>query len=231
LQAAAKVAEMDPLNSYQAWQIMARGMAMERSFMPKEPHHGGHGQEDELASAAGIVHFGKDKLEHPTLGSSDGSKQKQHPDLLHGVKTSGGMMSLKDEGVSFDSHREFLPHHGGLGLGQGLEYSLAGLKEKATECPDCGRVFRTYHQMVVHSRVHNKERRTLEESSQHGLDERRGSASDPESQSISRSTTPGSSNVTEESGAGGGHSQTGSVQDDSPHPSSPSSGKTFFKMV
>uniref|UniRef100_A0A673K3Y4 Zinc finger protein 536 n=1 Tax=Sinocyclocheilus rhinocerous TaxID=307959 RepID=A0A673K3Y4_9TELE len=186
LQAAAKVAEMDPLNSYQAWQIMARGMAMERSFMPKEQHHGGHGQEDELASAAGIVLFGKDKLEHPTLGSSDGSKQKQHPDVLHGVKTSGGMMPLKDEGLSFDSH------------------------QKATECPDCGRVFRTYHQMVVHSRVHSKDRRTLEDSSQHGLDERRGSASDPESQSISRSTTPGSSNVTEESGAGGGHSQTGS---------------------
>ncbi|KAL2088863.1 hypothetical protein ACEWY4_015762 [Coilia grayii] len=79
--------------------------------------------------------------------------------------------------------------------------------------------------MVVHSRVH-KERRSGEEGLQHGatgLDERRGSASDPESQSISRSTTPGSSNVTEESGAGGGHSQTGSVQDDSPHPSSPSS--------
>ncbi|XP_026123689.1 zinc finger protein 536 isoform X5 [Carassius auratus] len=233
LQAAAKVAEMDPLNSYQAWQIMARGMAMERSFMPKEQHHEGHGQEDELASAAGIVHFGKDKLDHPTLGSSDGSKQKQHPDVLHGVKTSGGMMPLKDEGVSFDSHREFLPHHGGLGLGQGLEYSLAGLKEKATECPDCGRVFRTYHQMVVHSRVHSKDRRTLDDSSHHGLDERRGSASDPESQSISRSTTPGSSNVTEESGAGGGHSQTGSVQDDSPHPSSPSSdvGEEMAKPV
>ncbi|KAI7814843.1 putative zinc finger protein 536, partial [Triplophysa rosa] len=229
LQAAAKVAEMDPLNSYQAWQIMARGMAMERSFMPKEQHHGVHGQEDDLASAPGIAPFAKDKHEHPALASSDGSKQKQHPEVLHGVKSSGGMMPLKDEGVSFDSHREFLSHHGGLGLGQGLEYSLAGLKEKPTECPDCGRVFRTYHQMVVHSRVHNKDRRSLEDSSQHGLDERRGSASDPESQSISRSTTPGSSNVTEESGAGGGHSQTGSVQDDSPHPSSPSSGEKPYR--
>lgn len=65
---------------------------------------------------------------------------------------------------------------------------------------------------------------------QQGVEERRGSASDPESQSISRSTTPGSSNVTEESGAGGGHSQTGSVQDDSPHPSSPSSGKTLVSL-
>ncbi|KAK2819800.1 hypothetical protein Q7C36_021446 [Tachysurus vachellii] len=222
LQAAAKVAEMDPLNSYQAWQIMARSMAMERSFMPKDQHHGAHVQEEEMASATGIVPFGKDKHEHSTLDSSDGTKQKNHPDALHGVRTGGSIMSMKDEAGSFDGHREFLPHHGGLGLGQGLEYSLASIKDKPTECPDCGRVFRTYHQMVVHSRVHSKDRRP-EESLQHGLDERRGSASDPESQSISRSTTPGSSNVTEESGAGGGHSQTGSVQDDSPHPSSPSS--------
>lgn len=227
LQAAAKVAEMDPLNSYQAWQIMARSMAMERSFMPKDQHHGAHVQDDEMTSAAGIVPFGKDKHELSTLDSSDGPKQKNHPDALHGVRTSGSIMSMKEEVGSFDGHREFLPHHGGLGLGQGLEYSLASMKEKATECPDCGRVFRTYHQMVVHSRVHNKDRRP-EDGLQHGLDERRGSASDPESQSISRSTTPGSSNVTEESGAGGGHSQTGSVQDDSPHPSSPSSGKTIL---
>ncbi|XP_015460706.3 zinc finger protein 536 isoform X2 [Astyanax mexicanus] len=222
LQAAAKVAEMDPLNSYQAWQIMARSMAMERSFMPKDQHHGAPGQEEEMATAAGMVPFGKDKHEHSTLDSSDGLKQKQHPDALHGLRPSGGIMPMKEEAGGFDGHREFLPHHGGLGISQGLEYSLVGLKEKPSECPDCGRVFRTYHQMVVHSRVHNKDRRP-DEGLQHGLDERRGSASDPESQSISRSTTPGSSNVTEESGAGGGHSQTGSVQDDSPHPSSPSS--------
>ncbi|XP_028811572.1 zinc finger protein 536 isoform X2 [Denticeps clupeoides] len=228
LQAAAKVAEMDPLNSYQAWQIMARGMAIDRSFMPKEQHHGSHGQDDDLAGAAGMVGFTKEKHEYPPLASAESLKQKQHTESLLGVKTGGvgGMMSLKEDGGGFDGHREFMSHHGGLGLGPGLDYGLSSMKEKPTECPDCGRVFRTYHQMVVHSRVHSKDRRAGEEGLQHGTtgaDERRGSASDPESQSISRSTTPGSSNVTEESGAGGGHSQTGSVQDDSPHPSSPSS--------
>ncbi|XP_041917600.1 zinc finger protein 536 [Alosa sapidissima] len=227
LQAAAKVAEMDPLNSYQAWQIMARGMAMDRSFMPKDQHHGHHGQDEEMANAAGMMNFNKEKHEYPPISSADSLKQKQHAEVMHGIKTSvaGSMMPLKEEGGGFDGHREFMSHHGGLGLGQGLDFGLGSLKEKPSECPDCGRVFRTYHQMVVHSRVH-KERRNVEESLQHSntnLDERRGSASDPESQSISRSTTPGSSNVTEESGAGGGHSQTGSVQDDSPHPSSPSS--------
>ncbi|KAG7256034.1 hypothetical protein CRUP_028397 [Coryphaenoides rupestris] len=246
LQAAAKVAEMDPLNSYQAWQIMARGMAMDRAFMPKEQpqqqHHMPHGQEDEMSGggggAGGMLSFSKEKHDYSLMASTENSKQKQLSEALQGAKVSGGaIMSLKEDGGGgYDGHRDFLSHHappggnaaGGLsGLGgPGLDYALAGLKEKATECPDCGRVFRTYHQMVVHSRVHSKDRRAAEESlQQQGLEERRGSASDPESQSISRSTTPGSSNVTEESAAGGGHSQTGSAQDDSPHPSSPSSGK------
>ncbi|KAG9341301.1 hypothetical protein JZ751_019403, partial [Albula glossodonta] len=200
LQAAAKVAEMDPLNSYQAWQIMARGMAMDRAFMPKEQHHVPRSQDEELANS-GMV-FPKEKHDYSLMGP-DGPKQKLQAEAMQGAKGGGARMPCKDNGGSsgFDSNREFLSH-------AGLDYGLTGMKEKPTECPDCGRVFRTYHQMVVHSRVHGKDRRPLEEAGiQHGgvcLDERRGSASDPESQSISRSTTPGSSNVTEESGETGG---------------------------
>ncbi|KAM7406572.1 hypothetical protein PAMP_000943 [Pampus punctatissimus] len=237
LQAAAKVAEMDSLNSYQAWQIMARGMAMDRAFMPKEQqqhqHHIIPGQEDEMGGAGAMASFSKEKQDYSLITSTDSSKQKQLSEALQGSKAaSGAMMSMKEDGRGFDSHRDLMSHHGGVetpgglaGLGSpSIDYGLSSLKEKPSECPDCGRVFRTYHQMVVHSRIHGKDRRGIEEAiQQQGLDERRGSASDPESQSISRSTTPGSSNVTEESGAGGGHSQTGSVQDDSPHPSSPSS--------
>ncbi|XP_028999907.1 zinc finger protein 536 isoform X2 [Betta splendens] len=235
LQAAAKVAEMDSLNSYQAWQIMARGMAMDRAFMPKDPqqHHIPTGQEDEMGGAGALASFSKDKQDYPLITSNDSSKQKQLSEALQGSKAStGAMISMKEDGRGFDSHRDLMSHHGNAevpgamaGLGSpNIDYSLSGLKEKPSECPDCGRVFRTYHQMIVHSRIHGKDRRGIEEAlQQQGLDERRGSASDPESQSISRSTTPGSSNVTEESGAGGAHSQTGSVQDDSPHPSSPSS--------
>ncbi|XP_039470190.1 zinc finger protein 536 isoform X2 [Oreochromis aureus] len=241
LQAAAKVAEMDSINSYQAWQIMARGMAMDRAFMPKEQqqqqhqHHITPGQEDEMAGAGSLASFSKEKQDYSLIASGDSSKQKQLSEALQGSKaSSGAVMSMKEDGRGFDGHRDLMSHHGSAeapgalaGLGSpNIDYSLSGLsglKEKPSECPDCGRVFRTYHQMVVHSRIHGKDRRGIDEALQQGLDERRGSASDPESQSISRSTTPGSSNVTEESGVGGGHSQTGSIQDDSPHPSSPSS--------
>ncbi|XP_077376388.1 zinc finger protein 536 [Festucalex cinctus] len=235
LQAAAKVAEMDSLNSYQAWQIMARGIAMDRAFMPKEQqqhhhhHHTTPGKEDDMAGAGAVASFSKEKQDFALLASTEGSK-KQLSEALQGSKAaSAAMMSMKDDARGFDlmSHHIGAETPGSLsGLGSpNMDYGLSNLKDKPSECPDCGRVFRTYHQMVVHSRVHAKDRRGTEEAlQQQGVtDERRGSASDPESQSISRSTTPGSSNVTEESGAGGGHSQTGSVQDDSPHPSSPSS--------
>lgn len=231
LQAAAKVAEMDSLSSYQAWQIMARGMTMDRAFMPKDQQHHQHhippGQEDDTGGAGTLGSFSKDKQDYSLIASNDSSKQKQLSEALQGSK-----MSMKENGRGYDSHRDLMSHHGNAeapgalaGLGSpNIDYNLSSLKEKPSECPDCGQVFRTYHQMVVHSRIHSKDKRGIDEALQQGLDERRGSASDPESQSISRSTTPGSSNVTEESGVGGGHSQTGSVQDDSPHPSSPSSG-------
>uniref|UniRef100_A0A8C9QJY8 Zinc finger protein 536 n=1 Tax=Spermophilus dauricus TaxID=99837 RepID=A0A8C9QJY8_SPEDA len=142
-------------------------------------------------------------------------------DLVHSTKV-GNQRDLPNKLDPLEGSREFLSH----GLNQTLEYNLQGpgnMKEKPTECPDCGRVFRTYHQVVVHSRVHKRDRKGDEDGLHAGLDERRGSGSDQESQSVSRSTTPGSSNVTEESGVGGGLSQTGSAQEDSPHPSSPSS--------
>ncbi|KAJ8339887.1 hypothetical protein SKAU_G00345200 [Synaphobranchus kaupii] len=225
LQAAAKVAEMDPINNYQAWQIMARGMAMDRSFMPKEQYHMPRISDEDAVTARMI--YAKEKHDYPGMGP-DGARQKLHADGMLGAR-GGNVPPCKDNG-NYDGNREFHGSHGGGTTGpaaHSLEYGQAGLKEKHTECPDCGRTFRTYHQMVVHSRVHRKDRQPPDAGMHHrlGLDERHGSASDPESQSISRSTTPGSSNVTEDSGPGGAQSRAGSTQEDSPHPSPPSSGR------
>uniref|UniRef100_A0A6I8PUR0 Zinc finger protein 536 n=1 Tax=Xenopus tropicalis TaxID=8364 RepID=A0A6I8PUR0_XENTR len=216
LQAAAKAAEMDPVNSYQAWQLMARGMAMEHGFLSKEQQM--QRNHDDTLVNAGVL-FDKDKREYIIVGA-DGSKQKMQSNLLHSSK----MCSHRDVPSKLDlleSTRDYLSHN----MNQ-LDYNMqshGSLKDKPTECPDCGRVFRTYHQVVVHSRVHKRERKEDEEAIQMSLEERRGSGSDQESQSMSRSTTPGSSNITEESGNGGALSQAGSAQEDSPHPSSPSS--------
>ncbi|XP_073163909.1 zinc finger protein 536 isoform X6 [Lepidochelys kempii] len=222
LQAAAKAAEMDPVNSYQAWQLMARGMAMEHGFLSKEQQIQ-RSHEDTLANAG--VMFDKEKREYVLVGA-DGSKQKMPADLVRSTKM-GNQRDLPNKVDPLEGSRDFLSH----GMNQGLDYNMqshGNVKEKPTECPDCGRVFRTYHQVVVHSRVHKRDRKAEEEIIQSSLDERRGSGSDQESQSVSRSTTPGSSNITEESGVGGGLSQTGSAQEDSPHPSSPSSSDFVF---
>ncbi|XP_075045337.1 zinc finger protein 536 isoform X2 [Mixophyes fleayi] len=216
LQAAAKAAEMDPVNSYQAWQLMARGMAMEHSFLSKEQQIQ-RNHEDTLANA---VMFDKEKREYVIVGA-DGSKQKMQTDLLHSSKICN-QRDVSSKLELLENTRDFLSH----GRNQRLDYNMQGhgaIKDKPTECPDCGRVFRTYHQVVVHSRVHKRDRKAEEEAIHTSLEERRGSGSDQESQSISRSTTPGSSNITEESGNGGALSQAGSAQEDSPHPSSPSS--------
>ncbi|XP_041417170.1 zinc finger protein 536 isoform X2 [Xenopus laevis] len=209
LQAAAKAAEMDPVNSYQAWQLMARGMAMEHGFLAKEQQMQ-RNHEDTLANAG--VLFDKDKREYVIVGAN-GCKQKMQSNLLHSHRDVPSKLDI------LESTRDYLAHN----MSQ-LDYNLhRGIKDKPTECPDCGRAFRTYHQVVVHSRVHKRERKEDDEAIQMSLEERRGSGSDQESQSISRSTTPGSSNITEESGTGGALSQAGSAQEDSPHPSSPSS--------
>uniref|UniRef100_UPI00398F5693 zinc finger protein 536 n=1 Tax=Pristiophorus japonicus TaxID=55135 RepID=UPI00398F5693 len=219
LQAVAHVAEFDPVNSYQAWQLVTRGMAMEQAVLPKKHLH--PGQEENLANAG--VNFDKEKGEFVFV-AGDKSKQKLDGDLIQSTKRSNlNDVSGKDDLMG---NREFMVQ----GMNQGLEYKVSGLgqnhgtmKEKPTECPDCGRVFRTYHQVVVHSRVHKKDRKPGDEGIQAVLDDRRGSGSDQDSQSVSRSTTPGSSNVTEDNTTAGGFSVTGSTQEDSPNPSSPSS--------
>ncbi|XP_069757834.1 zinc finger protein 536 isoform X3 [Narcine bancroftii] len=219
LQAVARVAEFDPVNSYQAWQLVTRGMVMEQAALPKKHLH--LGQEENLPSA--VARVDKDKGEF-VFGAGEKAKQKLDGDLIQSPKrTNINDNSGKDDVMG---SREFMAQ----GMNQSLEYKISGLgqnhgtmKEKPTECPDCGRVFRTYHQVVVHSRVHKKGRKPGDEGVPGALDERRGSGSDQDSQSVSRSTTPGSANVTEDNMTAGSFSVTGSTQDDSPNPSSPSS--------
>uniref|UniRef100_A0A2K5PC36 C2H2-type domain-containing protein n=1 Tax=Cebus imitator TaxID=2715852 RepID=A0A2K5PC36_CEBIM len=40
-----------------------------------------------------------------------------------------------------------------------VDFKIPSSKEKPTHCSECGKAFRTYHQLVLHSKVHKKERR------------------------------------------------------------------------
>ncbi|XP_062404354.1 zinc finger protein 536-like [Sardina pilchardus] len=56
-------------------------------------------------------------------------------------------------------------HSSGLTVNTGR---WGGWTGRPSECPDCGRVFRTYHQLVLHSRVHRKQRQLKGEETSSG---------------------------------------------------------------
>nr|XP_045219087.1 zinc finger protein 217 isoform X3 [Macaca fascicularis] len=53
-------------------------------------------------------------------------------------------------------------------------------KEKPTHCSECGKAFRTYHQLVLHSRVHKKDRRAGAESPTMSVDGRQPGTCSPD---------------------------------------------------
>lgn len=61
---------------------------------------------------------------------------------------------------------------------------------KSSECFECGKIFRTYHQMVLHSRVHRRARRHREGPGERVPRARCGSLS--EGDSASQPSSPGS---------------------------------------
>lgn len=92
---------------------------------------------------------------------------------------------------------------------------MGGWTGRPSECPECGRVFRTYHQLVLHSRVHRKQRQLRGEETPSGWMSNRnsggGSSGGPSpqhlSQLLSAFSKPGETggcSVTEGSGATGG---------------------------
>ncbi|KPP79001.1 zinc finger protein 516-like [Scleropages formosus] len=130
-----RIPELDPVCSYQAWQLTTKGRVAE-------------------VSDAGR-YLGWDEV-------------------------------LEDADVAYDEEKESMSD---------AEYrppsrqSRRASQSKSAECFECGRVFRTHHQMVLHSRMHRKDARSGGES--RGQGERLGSASEAESGSASRPSTPG----------------------------------------
>uniref|UniRef100_A0A2K5EZM9 C2H2-type domain-containing protein n=1 Tax=Aotus nancymaae TaxID=37293 RepID=A0A2K5EZM9_AOTNA len=53
-------------------------------------------------------------------------------------------------------------------------------KEKPTHCSECGKAFRTYHQLVLHSRVHKKDRRAGADSPTMSVDGRQPGTCSPD---------------------------------------------------
>lgn len=184
-----RVPELDPVNSYQAWQLATKGKVAEPTEYVKYL-----GWDETLADAD--VSYDRDKGEYVLVNQE---KRKREPDSNNssnpkkrncssGSRPEKSSMPPGENVVETPSDLEFRPPS---------RQSRRASQNKSTECFECGKIFRTYHQMVLHSRVHRKERRSLSESGSVSQHERYGSNS--EGDSASRPSSPDSASAPEDS--------------------------------
>lgn len=120
------IAQLDPFNTYQAWQLATKGKIAIGPNLNKELNIDSNSDNEE---------FGSDKEELGSIWDSNAGDKPVRRGLRNELKPklNVGETSLQDQ------------------------KSLMR-KDKPTECEECGKTFRTYHQLVLHSRVHKRER-------------------------------------------------------------------------
>eukprot|EP00063_Salmo_salar_P048448 XP_014023283.1 PREDICTED: zinc finger protein 516-like isoform X1 [Salmo salar] len=187
-----RIPELDPVCSYQAWQLATRGRVLE----PVEAYSikataGGEGDE---ALAGGTVVYEKESSRY----IMEGEERERRSGRRSSASGGGGSSHHTSPGERTPeslSDSEYRPSSR-----QGRRSSSSQQSQsKSTECFECGKVFRSRHQMIAHQRVH--QRRDGGRGSGSGGDNRAGqggdrwgSTSDPESGSPSRPNTPGYGN-------------------------------------
>ncbi|XP_062933300.1 zinc finger protein 516 isoform X1 [Cynocephalus volans] len=172
-QAGRRVAELDPVNSYQAWQLATRGKVAEPAEYLK------YGAWDE--ALAGDVAFDKDRREY-ILVSQEKRRREQDAQATQGPPRKRASVpgdaqppgNLDPRPAARSSRRA----------------AAAAGHGKSSECFECGKIFRTYHQMVLHSRVHRRVRRDRDTDGDRPARVRCGSLS--EGDSASQPSSPGS---------------------------------------
>ncbi|KAJ8258134.1 hypothetical protein GJAV_G00193520 [Gymnothorax javanicus] len=117
------IAQLDPFNTYQAWQLATRGKIA-----------AGPNQAKELSPDAGSE-----------IENESGSEKEELGEIWAG--TRGGK-----------SLREGLRSEQKAGPSPEPDPRAQAGKDKPTHCGECGKTFRTYHQLVLHSRVHKRDR-------------------------------------------------------------------------
>ncbi|XP_045900432.1 zinc finger protein 516-like isoform X2 [Micropterus dolomieu] len=177
-----RIPELDPVCSYQAWQLATKGRVVEPvETSYKTSFGGGSMGEDALAGAA--VVFEKENSRYVLQGQEKRSSGRRSSSGLGSHASSGDRTpeSLSDSEYRPSSRQDRRRH------------SQSQASSKSNECFECGKVFRSRHQMIVHQRVHRKDggRASVGDKERTARDDRWGSTSDPESGSPSRPSTPG----------------------------------------
>ncbi|XP_049506564.1 zinc finger protein 217 [Panthera uncia] len=155
------IAQLDPFTTYQAWQLATKGKVAVCREVKEQPGQEGSTDNDDSCSEkeelgeiwnAGKSHSeGSGKPKPSKSGCAGLSQDKEKP------RPSGGEVPSVE-----------------------ADPKLSGNKEKPTHCSECGKAFRTYHQLVLHSRVHKKDRRADAESPTMSVDGRQPRTCSPD---------------------------------------------------
>ncbi|XP_063053292.1 zinc finger protein 536-like [Engraulis encrasicolus] len=109
---------------------------------------------------------GNMNVPHSNMNMAAGASLSRDGEVDYTIKDS----TVKTQAMNGHLHGTGSGHKAGLrGAMAALAYrSSSGLEAndarwrgwvgRPSECPDCGRVFRTYHQLVLHSRVHRRQK-------------------------------------------------------------------------
>ncbi|XP_059889373.1 zinc finger protein 217 [Delphinus delphis] len=155
------IPQLDPFTTYQAWQLATKGKVAVCREVKEQPGQEGSTDNDESCS---------DKEELGEIWNVN----KSHPEGSGKSKTSkSGCPGLSQD-------KEKPRHPAGEVPSVDTDPKLASNKEKPTHCSECGKAFRTYHQLVLHSRVHKKDRRADAESPPMSVDGRQPSTCSPD---------------------------------------------------
>uniref|UniRef100_A0A3P8TUB0 C2H2-type domain-containing protein n=1 Tax=Amphiprion percula TaxID=161767 RepID=A0A3P8TUB0_AMPPE len=177
-----RIPELDPVCSYQAWQLATKGRVVEPVEPTYKASNGGGSMGEEALAGAAVV-FEKESSRYVLQGQEKRSSGRRSSYGLGSHNLSGDRTpeSLSDSEYRPSSRQDR------------RRPSQSQASTKSNECFECGKVFRSRHQMVVHQRVHRKDggRASVGDKERTTRDDRWGSTSDPESGSPSRPSTPG----------------------------------------
>ncbi|XP_062986566.1 zinc finger protein 516 isoform X2 [Elgaria multicarinata webbii] len=188
-----RVAELDPVNSYQAWHLATKGKVAEPSEYVKYL-----GWDEVLADAD--VTYDRDKREYILVSQEKRKQEQDSSSSSNHPKKKNCSSGRSEKSNSTQSGDNCILGQDDLEYRPSSRQSRRASQNKSTECFECGKIFRTYHQMVLHSRVHRKDRRSCSEGGAAAQQDRYGSISeDGDSGSVSGPSTPSSASAPEDS--------------------------------
>ncbi|XP_042321197.1 zinc finger protein 217 isoform X2 [Sceloporus undulatus] len=143
------IAELDPFSTYQAWQLATKGKIAVGHGQIKEPGQEGSTDNDDSSS---------DKEELGEIWKASKVTQTESTGKTKASRSGNytGIGSVPQDKFKYPCRE--VPS-------MEIDSKLSQNKDKPTHCSECGKAFRTYHQLVLHSRVHKRDRKNNLESS------------------------------------------------------------------